>query len=195
MISSAEEGKTSPVKLDGIKPCVDFGAILCALVPPMSMQAESEKGEKGMIVSPGTKVSVEYTLRREDNAVIDANVGSEPLTYVHGFQQIIPGLEKALEGMKIGERKQITVIPEEGYGVISQEAFIEVKKEQVPQDALNALRVDAYVRGRDEGGNVFHARVAEIKDQTVLLDFNHPLAGETLFFEVKVLDIQEAPTD
>ena len=148
-----------------------------------------------MKVSPGMKVSIEYILKLEDDAVVDSNVGSSPLTYVHGFQQIIPGLEKALEGMAIGESKQVTVSPEEGYGMISQQAFIEVKKEQVPQDAQNALRVDAHVRGRDASGSVFHARVAEIKDQTVVLDFNHPLAGRTLYYEVKILDIQQAPIE
>jgi FKBP-type peptidyl-prolyl cis-trans isomerase SlyD len=71
----------------------------------MSVHAESEEGEKEMSVSAGTKVSIEYTLRLEDKAVIDTNVDSDPLTYVHGSQQIIPGLEKALEGMKMGDSK------------------------------------------------------------------------------------------
>ena len=82
-----------------------------------------------MTVSAGTKVSIEYTLRLEDKAVIDTNVGSDPLTYVHGSQQIIPGLEKALEGMKMGDSKQVTIKPEEGYGRVNEEAFVEVKKE------------------------------------------------------------------
>lgn len=141
------------------------------------------------------KVSIEYTLRRENDVVLDTNVGSAPLTYVHGFQQIVPGLEKALEGMTIGERKEVTISPEEGYGPIKKEAFVEVQKKQVPQEELNALRVDAYVRGRDASGGVFHARVVEIKDQAIVLDFNHPLAGKTLYYDVKVLDIQKAPTD
>ncbi len=143
-----------------------------------------------MTVSAGTTVSIEYTLRLEDKAVFDSNVGSEPLTYVHGSQQIIPGLEKALDGMNIGESKHITVTPDEGYGVVKSEAFIEVTKEEFPQDAM---RVNAGIQGRDAGGRVFHARVVEIKAETVLLDFNHPLAGRTLFFEVKVLDVQGAP--
>lgn len=174
---------------------IAFDSVSCILGSPTAAWADRRVGECEMRVASGMKVSIQYILKRDDNTVIDANVGSAPLTYVHGFQQIIPGLEKALEGMAVGEGRQITVSPEEGYGVISQKAFVEVKKEQVPQQAQDALRVDAYVRGRDDSGNVFHARVAEIKDRTVLLDFNHPLAGETLFFEVKVLDIQEPPTD
>lgn len=148
-----------------------------------------------MIVSRGMKVSIEFTLKREDDAVIHTSLGAAPLTYDHGLQQIIPGLEKALEGMRIGECKHVTISPDEGYGQIEPKAFVEVGKEQVPQDTVDALRVDAYVRGRDASGGVFHARVAEIKDQTVVLDFNHPLAGQTLYYEVKVLDIQKAPFD
>ena len=143
-----------------------------------------------MTVSSGTKVSIEYTLRLEDKTAVDSNVDSEPFTYLHGAHQIIPGLEKALEGMKIGERKQVIVTPEEGYGAVNQEAFIEVTKEEFPQEAL---KVNALIQGRDARGQPFYARVVEIKDQAVLLDFNHPLAGKTLYFEVKVLDIQKAP--
>jgi FKBP-type peptidyl-prolyl cis-trans isomerase SlyD len=145
-----------------------------------------------MTVSAGTKVSVEYTLRLEDKAVIDTNVGSDPLTYVHGSDQIVPGLQKGLEGMRIGESKQVTIKPEEGYGAVNPKDFIEVKKEQVPQDALT---VGAQLEGRDDSGRPFYARVVEVKNQTVVLDLNHPLAGKTLFFEVKILDIQETSVE
>ena len=93
--------------------------------------------------------------------------------------------------MKIGNSKRVTIKPEEGYGVVNPEAFVEVKKEQIPEDAL---RVDAELQGRDASGRVFQVRVAEIRGQAVVLDFNHPLAGRTLRFEVKVLDIQRGPS-
>ena len=170
---------------------VALGSIVCACISAMSVQAESQKGDtEQMTVSSGTRVSIEYTLRLEDAAVIDTNVGSDPLTYVHGSQQIIPRLEKALEGMKIGESKQVTVKPEEGYGLVDQEAFVEVKKDQIPQDTL---KVGAQLKGRDASGRPVYARVVEIKDKTVVLDLNHPLAGKTLYFKVKILDIQKAP--
>ncbi len=145
-----------------------------------------------MTVSSGTRVSIEYTLRLEDKAVIDTNVGSEPLTYVQGSDQIVPGLQKGLEGMRIGESKQVTIKPEEGYGAVNPKDFVEVKNEQVPQDALT---VGAQLEGRDDSGRPFYARVVEVKKQTVVLDFNHPLAGKTLFFEVKILDIQETSVE
>ncbi len=158
----------------------------------MAVQAGSQKGEKAMTVSSGTRVSIEYTLRLEDKAVIDTNVGSEPLTYVQGSDQIVPGLQKGLEGMRIGESKQVTIKPEEGYGAVNPKDFIEVKKEQVPQDALT---VGAQLEGRDDSGRPFYARVVEVKNQTVVLDLNHPLTGKTLFFEVKILDIQETSVE
>ncbi|MFQ5803475.1 MAG: peptidylprolyl isomerase [Candidatus Methylomirabilales bacterium] len=180
------------LSLYGITRWVACGAILYACISPMSVHAESPGGEKEMTVSAGNTISIEYTLRLEDKAVVDTNVGADPLTYVHGSQQIIPGLEKALEGLKIGENKQVTVTPENGYGPVIQDAFVEVKKEQIPKDAL---KVDAQLQGKDASGQNFQARVAEIREQTVLLDFNHPLAGRTLYFDVKILDIQKASAE
>jgi FKBP-type peptidyl-prolyl cis-trans isomerase SlyD len=123
----------------------------------------------------------------EDKSVFDTNVGAEPLTYVQGSRQIVPGLEKAMEGMKVGESKQVTVQPEEGYGTVRQEAFLEIEKDKLPPEAQ---QVGAQVQGRVESGQIVRARVVEVKDTTVRLDFNHPLAGKTLYFEVKVLNIQ-----
>ncbi len=187
-----EGRRTRPAKLHGVNFWVACGAILCAVISPMAVQAGSQKGEKEMTVSSGTRVSIEYTLRLEDKAVIDTNVGSEPLTYVHGSDQIIPGLQKGLEGMRIGESKQVTIKPEEGYGAVNPKDFVEVKKEEGPQDALT---VGAQLEGRDDSGRPFYARVVEVKNQTVVLDLNHPLAGKTLFFEVKILDIQETSVE
>ncbi len=190
VLGSSEGGKTSPVKLHGVNFWVACGAILCAVISPMVVHAGTQKGEREVTVSSGTRVSIEYALRLEDKAVIDTNVGSDPLTYVHGSDQMIPGLQKGLEGMKIGESKQVTVKPEEGYGAADPEAFTEVGKEKIPQ---SALRVGAQLKGRDASGRPVYARVVEVRDQTVVLDFNHPLAGRTLYFEIKVLDIRKAP--
>ena len=77
-----------------------------------------------MTVSGGKEISIEYTLKLEDQSVVDSNVGGAPLVYVQGSNQIIPGLETAMEGMKTGENKQITVKPEEGYGKVEVEALV-----------------------------------------------------------------------
>ncbi len=161
VLGSSEGGKTSPVKLHGVNFWVACGAILCAVISPMVVHAGTQKGEREVTVSSGTRVSIEYTLRLEDKAVIDTNVGSDPLTYVHGSDQMIPGLQKGLEGMKIGESKQVTVKPEEGYGAADPEAFTEVGKEKIPQ---SALRVGAQLKGRDASGRPVYARVVEVRD-------------------------------
>jgi FKBP-type peptidyl-prolyl cis-trans isomerase SlyD len=144
-----------------------------------------------MAVEAGKQISIEYTLSIEPEGVVDSNVDSDPLTYVQGAQQIVPALEKALEGMEVGETTEISIPPQDGYGERSDEAIREVDKHMVPEDAR---QVDTVVQGRDPSGSVINARVAEVRDKTVVLDLNHPLAGKTLQFSVKVLDIQE-PAD
>ncbi|MBI1941279.1 MAG: peptidylprolyl isomerase [Acidobacteria bacterium] len=143
-----------------------------------------------MTVSTGKEVSIEYTLKLADQSVVDTNVGAEPLTYTHGTKQIIPGLEKALEGMAVGESKQVEVAPEESYGVPDASAYREVRKDHVPPEAMH---VGAQLQGRSQSGDVVQARVAMLKEETVILDFNHPLAGKTLYVDVKVLNVQQAP--
>lgn len=165
---------------------VACGVILCVLFGVTAIQTAAQT--QIATVSAGMRVSVEYTLKLDDKAVFETNVGSEPFTYVHGSHQIVPGLERALEGMKVGESKQVTVAPEEGYGKVNQEAFLEIEKAQIPAEAH---KVGTVLQGQAPSGQVVRARVSEIKDDKVVLDFNHPLAGKTLFFEVKVLDIQQ----
>ncbi len=141
-----------------------------------------------MVVEKGKQISIEYTLSIEDEGVVDSNVDSDPLTYVQGAQQIVPALEEALEGLEVGETTEIRISPQDGYGEPSEEAFQEVNKSLVPEEAR---KVGIVLQGRDRSGRVVNARVAEVKDETVILDLNHPLAGKTLQFSVKVLDIQD----
>jgi FKBP-type peptidyl-prolyl cis-trans isomerase SlyD len=164
--------------------CVILSILLSAVLIPANAQ------EQASTVSTGMEIAVEYTLKLDDKAVFESNVGAEPLIYVQGAHQIVPGLEKALEGTKVGESKQVTVSPDEGYGTIDQEAFLEVEKARIPPEAHN---VGATLQGQTASGEVLRARVTEVKDSTVVLDFNHPLAGKTLYFEVKILQIQQAP--
>lgn len=140
-----------------------------------------------MSISEGKQVSIEYTLSLEDQQVVDSNVGKDPLIYVHGSQQIIPGLENALEGMAVGEQKQVKLEAEEGYGPVQEQAVVEVPMEQLPEDART---VGTMVQGQGPSGQPVRGRVADMKEETAVIDFNHPLAGKTLFFDVKVLDIQ-----
>jgi FKBP-type peptidyl-prolyl cis-trans isomerase SlyD len=147
----------------------------------------SRKGNDTMSVSDGKTVSIEYTLKLEDQSVVESNVGAEPLTYTQGTHHIIPGLENALAGMKVGENKEVTIAPDEAYGHVNDAAFKEVGKDQIPPDAM---KVGTMLQGQDPNGSTFTVRISEIKDESVVLDFNHPLAGKTLVFDVKVLNIQ-----
>jgi FKBP-type peptidyl-prolyl cis-trans isomerase SlyD len=141
-----------------------------------------------MVVETGKQVSIEYTLRIEPEGVVDSNVDSDPLVFTQGAQEIVPALEKALEGMGVGETTEISIRPQDGYGERSEEAFREVRKQLVPEEAR---QVGIVLQGRDTDGGIVNARVAEVKDETVVLDLNHPLAGKTLQFSVKILDIRE----
>ena len=149
--------------------------------------AETTNGNTPMTISNGNTISIEYTLTLENKKVVDTNVGKKPLKFVQGSHEIIPGLETALEGMKKGENKQVTVPPEKGYGPKDPKAILEVPIDQIPPDAR---KVGTQLQGKDAEGRMVHPRVAEVKDQAVVLDFNHPLAGETLYFDVTILDIE-----
>jgi FKBP-type peptidyl-prolyl cis-trans isomerase SlyD len=159
-----------------------FFAVCVGLIAPQAIAQD-----KVLTVAIGAQVSIEYTLKLDDQSVFDTNVGAEPLIYEQGARQLVPGLEKALEGMKVGESKKVTVQPAEGYGAVQQEAILEIGKEKLPEEAR---QVGAQVQGRTSDGRMLRARVTEIKDATAILDFNHPLAGKTLHFDVKIVNIQ-----
>ena len=141
------------------------------------------------VVKKGAAVSLEYTLSDEKGKVIESNKGEQPLYYVHGRNEIVPGLEKALDGMAVGGVKHVTVKPEDGYGPIDPVAFREVPKENVPREAL---KVGTELVASNGQGESMPARVYEIKDKTVVIDMNHPMAGKTLVFDIKVLDVKSA---
>jgi FKBP-type peptidyl-prolyl cis-trans isomerase SlyD len=149
----------------------------------------AEKSKDNNVVKDGTVVSLQYTLSGEDGKTIESNKGKDPLKYTHGNNQIVPGLEKELAGMKMGEEKRVKVKPEEGYGAVDPKGFQEFPKDKIPSEGL---KVGAVLMARGPQGQQVPVRVHEIKEKTVVLDLNHPMAGKTLVFDVKVLDIQPA---
>ncbi|NGP52313.1 FKBP-type peptidyl-prolyl cis-trans isomerase [Thioalkalivibrio sp. XN8] len=153
------------------------------LVTGASLQAQEEVP----VIKDGSTVSIEYTLKLDDGSTADTNVGAEPLTYVQGEQQILPALEAQLAGMTVDETRQVTLTAEEGYGPVREEGYQEVPLAMIPEDARN---VGARLVGQNQQGQPIHAQVKELKDETVVLDLNHPLAGEQLHFDVKVLEIK-----
>ncbi|MGH8009679.1 MAG: FKBP-type peptidyl-prolyl cis-trans isomerase [Candidatus Binatia bacterium] len=150
--------------------------------------AQDKKGA-AKAVADGKQVSLEYTLTLEDKTQVDTNVGkNRPLVFTQGAHEIIPGLEKQIAGLKVGETKRIEVPPEEGYGPIQPERKQEIDKSKLPAEAQ---KVGAMLEGRSPDGQTMFARVTEIKDKTVMLDLNHPLAGKKLIFDIKVLNVEE----
>ncbi len=147
----------------------------------------SAQAPNSNVIRSGSIVSLEYTLTSDDGQFTESNKGKEPLRYVDGREQIIPGLEKALEGLPAGTEKKVTVKPEDGYGQVDPKNFQEVPKEAVPADAL---QVGATLVAQNAQGQQFPVRVHEIKEKTVVMDMNHPLAGKTLVFDVKILDVK-----
>jgi len=105
--------------------------------------------------------------------------------------QIVPGLEKGLTGMKKGESKEVVVKPEDGYGNIRDDAIREVPREKIPKESH---KVGAKIQGRTATGRVIPLTVKEVKEKTIVLDYNHPLAGKTLYFDVKIVDIKSPTT-
>ena len=153
--------------------------------PVLLRSADKAKEEK--VVRDGTVVSLQYSLSGEDGKLIESNKGKDPLKYTHGSKQIVPGLEKELAGMKVGGEKRVKVKPEDAYGAVDSKAFQEVPKEQIPSDGL---KVGAILAAKGPQGQEIPVRIHQIKEKTVVLDLNHPMAGKTLLFDVKILDIQ-----
>ncbi len=137
------------------------------------------------MIKEGSKVSVHYTLTVED-AVVDSSNGQDPLSYTQGAGEIIPGLEAALAGLKEGDKKDVTIPPEKGYGSHSPEAIKKVPRESF-QDA-DKLEVGSVVNGQVQGQN-FRASVIALETDSVTLDLNHPLAGKTLNFQVEIVTV------
>jgi FKBP-type peptidyl-prolyl cis-trans isomerase 2 len=127
-----------------------------------------------------------------EGQVVDSTEGKAPLHYIHGRKQLIPGLERALAGMHVGESKTVTVAPEDAYGQPDPAAVMEISKTQLPQDVTPTVGMT--LGGMSPEGQPIQAQVVEVKADTVVLDINHPLAGKTLNFNVKVTDLEPAPS-
>jgi FKBP-type peptidyl-prolyl cis-trans isomerase 2 len=161
-------------------------AMVC-LAAAGARAGDSEEEEESTVVEAGSQVGIEYTLTLEDGAKVDSNVGGETLRFEQGAGQMIPGLDKALIGMAVGETKQVTVSPEEGYGPVNPAAFGEVPLGELPEDGREP---GTTLMAQDAQGQVRQLRVHEVEGDVATLDFNHPLAGKTLLFDVKILEIR-----
>ncbi|MDH3604219.1 MAG: FKBP-type peptidyl-prolyl cis-trans isomerase [Candidatus Tectomicrobia bacterium] len=138
-------------------------------------------------VQAGKLVGIEYTVVLEDGSTVGSNVGKEPLVFRQGDRKILPALQANLEGLKVGDRKHITLPPEKAYGPIQPEAFQEVPAQEIPE---GSRKVGTLLATQDSNGHQQEVRVHQIKADTIVLDLNHPLAGKTLTFDIRVVEVK-----
>ncbi|MGD2168790.1 MAG: FKBP-type peptidyl-prolyl cis-trans isomerase [Chlamydiota bacterium] len=140
------------------------------------------------MIEDGKQVSLEYSVFLQDGKMIDSNVGEEPVVFLQGSHQILPALEEAIRGLREGDTKKITLLPAQAYGEVDPEAFRDVDPNAIPEQ----MRYEGAILGvQDEFGQQYRIRIHEIKEDKVVVDFNHPLAGQTLTFDMKILAVQE----
>jgi FKBP-type peptidyl-prolyl cis-trans isomerase SlyD len=144
-----------------------------------------------LVVADDVVVRLDYTLTLDDGEIVDSSAEDGPLEFLQGHGQIIPGLEEGLMGMAIGEEKEIVVTPDYAYGEYDPDAFELIPHEEFPDDfeLEPGMALELY---DEETGEPSEAFVSEIRKEGVVVDFNHPLAGETLYFQVKVSGLRAA---
>lgn len=144
-------------------------------------------------VAKDTVVSIHYTLRDEGTEILDSSEGQDPLSFLQGHGQIIPGLEKALSGKNVGDKFKVEVTPEEGYGVYNDEMSMDVPRNQFPKEA--PLEIGAVFELVNSDNEPLVVRVTDLKGDVVTIDANHPLAGKKLFFDVEIASVRAATKD
>ncbi len=135
------------------------------------------------MIRHGSTVSIEYTLTLADGSFVQSNVGKEPLRYVHGDTSLLPALQKELAGHGVNDEFKVQLLPEQAYGPVIPRLFQQIPLQKIPQEARTA-------------GTLVHisgiknlVRVHEIHEDVAVLDFNHPLAGKKIIFEIRILSI------
>lgn len=145
-----------------------------------------------MQISKNAVATIEYELTDDDGQVIDSSKGGAPLAYIHGAGNLIPGLEAELEGKTSGDSLKVRIAPENAYGERSDELVQPVPRAQFPPEA--DVKPGMQFQAQSEAG-VQVVTVVDVKDDTVMLDANHPLAGVALSFDVTVVEVREATSE
>ena len=159
---------------------VILGSAILLLFSPILSAVNAAK------IEPGKKVTLYYKLFVSGHLLETADA-KEPFTYQHGQHQIVPGLEKGLNGLHVGDKKTIQVASQDAYGPVDLKAFREIEKTKIPVDI--AAKVGTLLEARSPQGQVMLVKIKEVKAKTVVIDFNHPLAGKDLEFQIEVIKI------
>ena len=144
-------------------------------------------------VADGVVVDLDFSLRLDDGQLIATSEGQEPLVVLKGYSRIMPALQDALSGMSVGDEKDVVLAPVDGYGERDPDAFEFVPRDTFPPEL--ELAEGLKVNMRDESGQIHKTYVSQIRPDGILLDLNHPLAGDTLHFQVRVAALRPATPD
>jgi peptidylprolyl isomerase len=167
-----------------------FASILRFALLGFLAAAPAAADDAGTAITDGRVVTIEYSVTDESGALIDSSDdGKKPIVYTQGGGGVFPALQKALVGLEPGAEKTVRLSPKDAFGEHDPTALVEVPKEKIPADGLE---VGALLAGEAPDGKKLPVRIHEIKESVVVLDTNHPLAGKTLVFHVKVAKVEEA---
>jgi len=136
---------------------------------------------------PGDTVKIHYTGTLDDGTQFDSSSGREPLQFTLGSGQVIPGFEKAVEGMAVGDSKKVNIPPEQAYGPRHEQMIQDVPKTALPDDLEPVEGMALQAQGQD--GQVINLTVTAVQDESITVDGNHPLAGQALNFDIQLVDI------
>lgn len=139
-------------------------------------------------VQAGDTVQVHYHGRLRDGTTFDSSEGREPLEFKVGSGQVIKGFDDAMEGMEPGEKKTVDIPVDAAYGQSAEENFLEFPKTEFPQDMTPEVGLQLHLS--DNQGNHFPVVITEVRENSVILDANHPLAGKDLIFEIELVAIK-----
>jgi peptidylprolyl isomerase len=142
-------------------------------------------------IRAGDKVGVSYTGRFEDGNVFESSEGRPPLEFTVGAGQVIPGFDRAVVGMSVGEKKTLTVLPEDAYGPYQTEYVVDLPKEIFPADMQLAPGIEVQLLDKAGRPMPYPAKIVEILDAGVRLDLNHELAGRTLVFDIEIVSAKQ----
>ena len=142
-----------------------------------------------MQISDNKVASIHYTLKNDKDETLDSSAGAEPLVYLQGFGNVVPGLENALIGKKAGDAFEVTIAPEDAYGPVQPELVQEVPKDAF--DGVEDISVGMRFEAQTASGPI-SVEVIAVEEDQVTVDGNHPLAGETLYFDIDVVEVRDA---
>ena len=138
-------------------------------------------------------VTMNFTLKDDDGNVLDSTQGKEPFSFISGTNQILPKLEERVGEMLIGSKKDVVLVPEDGYGVYQEEAIRTIKRSEFPND-VELDKGMGFLAKSPQGKDV-QFFIKEIEGENVKVDFNHPLAGKTLHFDLELLNLRDATSE